>query len=166
MLKARIISLLAIGLICFQTAVAQKKTLPEVTISDMNGTKVNIADYAKNNKITVISFWALWCAPCKKELNNIKDMYADWQSEYGMELIALSIDDVRNTAKVKSYVNGQAWDYIVLLDKNQDTKRAMNFQTIPYTLLLDQNGEIVYSHSSYVEGDEFILEDEIKALLK
>lgn len=148
------------------TTVAQKRSLPDVTITDMNGQKVNIADYGKNNKITVISFWAIWCTPCKKELNNIKDMYADWQKEYNMELVALSIDDARNTAKVKSYANGQAWDYIVLLDKNQDLKRALNFQTIPYTLLVDQKGEIVYSHSSYVEGDEFILEDEIKALLK
>ena len=163
--KIGITLLLGILLLGIQNAAAQKR-LPEITVQDVNGAKVNIADYGRNNKITVISFWAIWCTPCKKELNNIKELYANWQEEYGVELIALSIDDARNSAKVKSYANGQAWDYIILLDKNQELKRSLNFQTIPYTLLINQAGEIVYQHSSYVEGDEYILEDEIKALVK
>ena len=83
-----------------------------------------------------------------------------------MELVAISIDDVRNTSKVKTYVDGQAWDYDVLLDTNEDLKRMMNFQTVPYTVLIDQRGKIVYTHSGYVEGDEDILEDYIKELIK
>ncbi len=156
--------LIACILMTINVSFAQK-TLPDVSLTTLKGKQVNIADYGKNGKITIISFWALWCTPCKKELNNIKDMYEDWQEEYGVELIALSIDDARNTAKVKSYVDGQLWEYIILLDKNQDLKRALNFQTIPYVLLIDKDGNIVYSHSSYVEGDEYILEDKIKKIL-
>jgi thiol-disulfide isomerase/thioredoxin len=143
-----------------------QKTIPDVNIANLKGQSVNVAEYARNGKITIISFWALWCTPCKKELNNIKDIYGDWVDDYDVELIALSIDDARNIARVKSYVDGQGWEYIILLDKNQDLKRALNFQTIPYTILLDQKGNIVYSHSAYVEGDEYVLEDEIKKLVK
>ena len=92
-------------------------------------------------------------------------MYEDWQDDYDMELVAISIDDVRNVSKVKTYVDGQAWDYDVLLDTNEDLKRMMNFQTVPYTVLVDQKGNIVYTHSGYVEGDEYILEDHIKELI-
>ena len=148
-----------------QTTLGQK-TLPDVTISDLQGKSVNIGDYSRNGKITIISFWALWCKPCIKELNNIKDLYEDWQDEYGVEIIALSIDDSRNLYRVKSHVDGSAWEYIVLIDKNQDMKRALNFQSIPYTLMTDREGNIVYAHSSYVEGDEYILEDEIKKYAK
>lgn len=165
MWKIGFMILLPAFLFGMQNVNAQKR-LPEITIQDINGGKVNIADYGRNNKITVITFWAIWCTPCKKELNNIQEIYQDWQEEYDMELIALSIDDARNTAKVKAYANGQAWDFIILLDKNQELKRSLNFQTIPYTLLIDQSGEIVYTHNSYVEGDEYVLEDEIKALVK
>jgi len=63
---------------------------------------------------------------------------------------------------VKTYANGQGWDFEVLLDPNQDLKRALNFQTIPYTILVDKNGNIVYRHTGYIEGDEYLLEEEIK----
>ncbi|MCB9256549.1 MAG: TlpA family protein disulfide reductase [Chitinophagales bacterium] len=140
------------------------KELPSLVLSDLQGKKVNVADYGKNGKITVISFWATWCSPCKKELNNISYMYEDWQDDYDMELVAISIDDMRNTSKVKTYVDGQAWDYDVLLDTNEDLKRMMNFQTVPFTVLVNQKGIIVYTHAGYVEGDEYILEEKIKAL--
>ncbi len=143
---------------------AGDKTLPDVTVKDLSNKSVNISDYGKNGKITVLSFWATWCSPCKKELNNIAELYEDWQDEYDMELVAVSIDDSRNASKVKTYINGQQWDYDVLLDPNSSLKRALNFQTVPYTLLIDSKGSIVYTHSGYVEGDEYILEDHIKEL--
>ena len=143
-----------------------KKELPSLVLNDIYGKKVDVADFGKNDKVTVLSFWATWCSPCKKELNNISYLYEDWQDDYNMELVAISIDDVRNISKVKTYVNGQAWDYEVLLDTNEDLKRMMNFQTVPYTVLIDQNGNFVYTHAGYVEGDEYILEEKIKALMK
>jgi len=143
---------------------ASSKELPNITLNNLEGKKINVADYGTNGKITVISFWATWCSPCKKELNNISYLYEDWQDDYDMELVAISIDDVRNVSKVKTYVNGQTWDYEVLLDTNEDLKRAMNFQTVPYTVLVNSKGEIVYTHAGYVEGDEYILEEKIKAL--
>lgn len=142
------------------------KELPSLVLNNLQGKKVNVADFGKNGKITVLSFWATWCSPCKKELNNISYMYEDWQDDYDMELIAISIDDVRNVSKVKTYIDGQAWDYEVLLDTNEDLKRMMNFQTVPFTVLVNQEGKIVYTHSGYVEGDEYILEEKIKALIK
>lgn len=141
-----------------------EKQLPSVEITDLNGSTVNIADYGKTGKITIINFWATWCGPCKLELNNIAELYPDWQDEFDVQLIAVSIDDSRNTAKVKTYINGHAWDYTVLLDANQDLKRALNFQAPPFTLLLDKEGTIVSTHTGYKEGDEFVLEDEIKEL--
>ena len=102
-----------IGFTLQYTASAQK-TLPDVTVAKINGEKVNIADYGKNGKITIISFWATWCKPCKQELSNISEMYDEWQSKYNAELLAISIDDSRNLAKVRSYVAGQDWEYIVL----------------------------------------------------
>ncbi len=145
----------------FAISVSAQNALPDVELTNIEGAKVNISDYAKNGKITVFSFWATWCSPCKKELNNIAEVYEDWQEEYDMELVAISIDDQRNASKIKPYVNGQAWEYEVLLDVNEDLKRYLNFQTVPYTFVLDQNGEVVYKHTGYVEGDEYILEDKL-----
>lgn len=147
-------------------AQSKGQQLPSIEIKDLSGNNVDISKYSKNNKMTVISFWATWCVPCKKELNNMAELYEEWVEEYDVELVAISIDDSRNTSKVKAYVDGQGWDFEVLLDANSDLKRALNFQTVPFTLLIDKSGSIVYRHTGYVEGDEYILEEEIVKFAK
>ena len=140
------------------------KTLPDVNIKNLEGKSVNIQDFAKNGKITVLSFWATWCHPCKRELDAIADLYPDWQEDYDMELVAITIDDARSMRKVKPMVETKGWEYIILSDSNEDLKRALNFQTVPMTLLLNQQGQIVYEHNSYSPGDEDELEEKIKKL--
>ena len=141
-------------------------TLPTLTLRDMNGKEVNVADLGKTGKITVLDFWATWCVPCKKELNNINEIYDDWKKKYNAVVIAVSIDDSRSITKVKPYADGQRWSYDILLDVNQDLKRQLNIQSVPFTLVLDQSGKIVYTHSGYTEGDENILEEGIAAMAK
>lgn len=143
-----------------------EKTLPAVTLTDINGQQVNVADYGKSGKVTVLSFWATWCVPCKKELTNIADLYDEWKEKYNLQIVAVSIDDSRSTTKVKPYVDGQRWDYDVLLDVNQDLKRGLNIQSVPFTVLVNDKGKVVYTHSGYIDGDEFVLEEEIQKLKK
>lgn len=157
--------LLLIGMLIWgmQNVFAQDK-LPSLELYDIDGNKINVATYGEDGKITIFNFWATWCTPCKKELNNIADLYEDWQKDYNVEIIAVSIDDSKTTANVKSYANGQSWEYTVLLDVNKDLQRMLNGQTVPFTVLTDQHGVIVDKHSGYVEGDEYILEDKLKEL--
>ncbi len=143
-----------------------EKTLPSVILTDINGKSVNVADYGKSGKITVFSFWATWCVPCKKELTNMADLYEEWKKKFNVQVVAVSIDDSRNSTKVKPMVEGQRWEYEVLLDVNQDLKRQMNIQSVPFTVVVDANGKIVYTHSGYVDGDEFILEEELEKIVK
>ncbi|MEM6965040.1 MAG: TlpA disulfide reductase family protein [Bacteroidota bacterium] len=152
--------------LCLSTSLLAQQNLPSVNVKNLKGQTINIQDFAKNGKITVISFWATWCSPCKKELDAIADVYEDWQDDYNMELVAVTIDNARAMAKVPGMVKSKKWDYIVLSDVKQELMRALNFQSVPQTFLVDQDGNIVYSHSGYVSGDEYELEDKIKALAK
>ena len=140
-------------------------SLPEITLKNIDGKDINLADYGTNEKITVISFWATWCKPCIKELKNLNVLLDDWIEDYNMELVAISLDDSRNAAKVKPTVNALNWDFDVLLDPNGELQRAMNVANPPVTFLVNQSGKIVYTHTGYVEGDEYDLEDHIKELI-
>ena len=152
--------------VLISTSLFAQKNLPDVSIKDLKGKTVNIQDFAKNGKITVISFWATWCSPCKKELDAMADLYPEWQEKYDVEVVAITIDNARALAKVPGMVKSKQWDYIILSDANQKLQRALNFQSVPQTFLLDQKGNIVFTHTGYVAGDEYELEDEIKALAK
>lgn len=151
-----------VGLMMYSQEETTYKKLPSVNIKTLDGQTFNTQDIYNEGKPILISFWALWCKPCKKEMDAYNENYEDWQDETGVKIYAVSIDDARSTAKVLPFVNGKAWEMEVLLDPNGDFKRAMNVNMIPHTFLLDGNGNVVYQHTSYYEG----LEDEIYEMVQ
>jgi peroxiredoxin len=138
--------------------------LPDVKLKDLNGKTVSTAAFSNNGKPIIISFWATWCKPCIQELMAIHENYPDWKAQTGVKLIAISIDDVRNSAKVAPFVKGKRWQYEVYLDENEEFKRAMNVANVPHTFLLDGKGKVVWQHNSYLPGDEDKLFAQVKKL--
>jgi len=154
-------SLMSTGLIM----AGEGDKIPAATVKRLDGTKVNSSTFSNDGKPIIISFWATWCKPCKKELDAIQENYEAWAKETGVKLIAISIDDVRSSGKVVTDVKTKGWDFEVYLDENQDFKRAMNVNNVPHTFIIDGNGKIVWSHNSYTEGDEEKLYENIKKLI-
>ena len=146
--------------------IAQMKNakLPSVSIKSLEGKTVNTATFENDGKPIVISFWATWCKPCSKELDAITEVYDDWQEETGVKVIAISIDDSRNAAKVAPFAYGKDWPFEIYIDANSDLKRALNVNAIPHTFLLNANKEIIWQHTSYLDGDEEELYEEILKL--
>ena len=153
------------GLLGFNTTEVVQ-TLPDVNLKTLDGKTVNIKEHVKQNKFTVLSFWATWCGPCKKELDALQDFYEDWQEEFNVELIAVTVDNARGLSKVKPMVNTKGWGFTVLSDGKQELQRGLNFQTIPQTFIVDSDGNVVYSHNGYNPGDEEELADKIESLSK
>lgn len=132
---------------------AQSK-LPNLSISNLNNQKINLNEtFNEKDKIYVFSFWATWCAPCIEELNAINEVYDEWKAEINLEVIAVSTDDSRTQKRVKPLLNGKGWNFQVLLDTNQDLKRALGIINIPYTIVV-KNGEIVHIQNGFSPGAE------------
>jgi peroxiredoxin len=138
------------------------KKLPNITISDLQGKPVSIVDAVGSEKVTVLSFWATWCSPCKRELDAVTELYPDWVEKYNMQLIAISIDNARMLTQVKPLVEEKGWEFRVLMDSKQELQHALEFQAIPQTFVIDKDGNIIYQHEGYTPGDEFELEKVIK----
>lgn len=138
------------------------RTIPSVNIKTLNGEVFNTSNIDNEGKPIVLSFFALWCKPCMKELTAIADVYEDWQEETGVKVVLISIDDARSMPNVKPTIDGNSWEYEAYLDPNGDFKRAMGVNLIPHVFLLDGKKQIVHQHTSYSEGSEFELFELIK----
>ena len=140
--------------------------LPKLTLRNIEGKSVRLDTLSNQGKPMIVSFFATWCKPCNRELQAINEVYADWQEETGVKLIAVSIDQAQNINKVKPLVDEHGWPYEVLLDPNGDFKRALGIQMIPYVIVCDGKGNIVYKHNGYTEGAEAELIEKVRELIK
>ena len=147
----------------FSQPVTHKK-LPNITIADLQGKPINIREFAANGKTTIISFWASWCAPCKRELDAISELYPVWTADYNTTLVAITIDNARTLTHVKPILEEKGWEFDILVDSKQELQQALNFQVVPQTFVIDSDGNIVYQHEGYAPGDEYELEKVIKNL--
>ncbi|WP_396155872.1 TlpA family protein disulfide reductase [Flavobacterium sp.] len=138
--------------------------LPDVSISNLEGKKISLkTDFSEKDKLYVYSFWATWCTPCINELDEINDLQKTWKKEVNFDVIAVSIDDSRTQKRVKPLTNGKEWEFIILLDSNQDLKRALTIVNVPYTIVV-KNNMIVHVQNGYVPGNELELFEKLKSL--
>ena len=157
--------LLTIALLISATAFAQ---VPSVTVENAKGEAVNTKSLLDEGIPMIVSFWSTSCKPCIRELDAIYDALPDWLDEADFRVVAVSTDDSRLLAKAKSFAEGRGWgeEYTLLFDKNQDFMRAMNVSVVPHVFVIDGKGKVVYSHTSYVPGNELELFEAIKKCAK
>lgn len=144
------------------TASAQ---LPKVLVKDIAGREVSTDTLSNAGRPFIIDFFATWCKPCNRELDAISEVYDEWVEETGVKLIAISIDQAHNINKVKPLVDNHGWEYDVLLDPNSDFKNSLGIVTIPYTMVVDGKGNIVYRHNGYADGAEEELIEKVRELV-
>ena len=126
---------------------AQK--IPSTSVKNKVGESVSFSSLIKQDTIYIISFWATWCKPCIRQLEEISETYIDLQRSFHLNLIAVSLDDSVSSPKVFLRAQRTGWTYEVVLDQNQDLAKALGVQNVPTVLIVNRNREIVYNHSGY-----------------
>lgn len=124
----------------------------------MSGKNINLGEY--RGKVVLLDFWASWCAPCKKEMPNVKKVYKEFRDK-GFEIIGISLDN--NEAMFKNYVRQQSITWPQVFDGKgwmSEIGRLYAVSAIPATFLLDRDGRIRHKN---LRGSE--LREAIEALL-
>ena len=157
-----LLSAILLCLTAFTTADGAK--IPSVNLKKADGTVINSNTFTNNGKPIILSFWATWCKPCKKELDAIALKYEAFQKETGVKLITVCVDDARTSARAIAELKTKGWLYESYLDEEKNLMKAMNINGVPYTALIDGNGNVVWTHDSYTDGDETALLENAKKL--
>lgn len=137
---------------------------PNFKLVNLDGKYVELNKETGNGPV-LLSFWATWCKPCLEEMVEFNKIYEQYKDK-GFSLLAISTDTEKSVAKVKPYVKSKGYNFPVLLDTNSEVARKYYAQQMPYTVLIDKNGNIVYSHLGYMKGDEQKVEKLISELLE
>ncbi len=135
---------------------------PNFSAPDLEGKKVELKTLLNDGPV-LISFWATYCKPCIKELDQLQKFYPEYKKK-GFEMLAVNVDGPRSVSRVKSKVKGLRWKFPVLFDTNKDLYRKYHVLGIPHTVLIDQKGNIRYTHTTYRSGDEKVIKEKIDKL--
>ena len=125
---------------------------PNFKLEDLDGNTVELNSELGDGPV-LLSFWATWCKPCLEELNEYKKIYGEYKDK-GFKMYAISTDDEKTVAKVKPFVKSKNYEFPILLDTNSDVARLYYAKPVPYSVILDKKGFIIYSHLGYMKGDE------------
>lgn len=152
---------LACSLGIFLGLAAVAGPVPDFSLKRTDGSTFRLRDHL-GKQVILVDFWATWCGPCTKllkKLQELKDKYPD------VLVVAISIDDSGSQAKVAQYIHGRGYTFTVLLDPDTAVCRMFNPQAgIPFTFLVDKKGELAYTHTGYLPGQEKELAERLEAL--
>lgn len=118
----------------------QGKSYTQFNVVDEKGKSTPSAKIVKGKRYMLIDFWASWCAPCRKEIPNLKECYADFAGK-GLEIISISID--RSDAAWKKALQEEKLPWPNGIDR-EGIADAYKVRAIPAMFLVDVNtGKIV-----------------------
>ena len=137
--------------------------LPDLSVKLLDGKQVRLSVLLEEGPL-LVSFWATWCAPCKKEMIFLEEFHQKY-SENSFRVLAISTDSPKSMSKVKSYIRAKKHTFLVGIDPNQDIAKKMNALLMPTTLILNKEQKVSWFHQGFIPGDEKEIEAQIRAVL-
>ena len=137
--------------------------LPDLSIKLLDGKQVRLSVLLEEGPL-LVSFWATWCAPCKKEMIFLEKFHQKY-NENSFRVLAISTDSPKSMSKVKSYIRAKKHTFLVGIDPNQEIAKKMNALLMPTTLILNKDRKVSWYHQGFIPGDEKEIEAQIRAVL-
>jgi len=139
-------------------------SITDFALKDVNGKTHALSDYL-GKKVILISFWATWCEPCKKEMVQLNKLWKQYKDQ-DLLVISISMDEPESQGDVAPYIKQRGYEYPVLIDAEGAVTNQMNpRRAAPFTLIIDKSQNIVWEHESYIPGDEKKIEEAIVKII-
>ena len=115
---------------------------PDISLPNPEGKILQLSSL--KGKVVLIDFWASWCGPCRRENPNVVALYTKYKDK-GFTVFSVSLDNDKEAWKRAIKSDGLVWPYHVsdLKEWSSPLVQLYKFEGIPFTVLLDKNGNIV-----------------------
>ena len=115
----------------------EKVLVPDFTVYDSEGNEVHLSDFT--GKPVVLNFWASWCGPCKMEMPDFDDAYAEQGED--VHFLMVNMTSGRETLEsATSFIEEQGYSFPVYYDTDADAAMAYGVYSLPTTLFIDADG--------------------------
>ena len=147
-----------------QPLAAQSARAGPMTFEELDGSVSTLAEYLRQGPV-YLTFWALWCEPCKQEIRALQGIVRK-HADKPFTVLAVNQDAPKSMARVRAYVKSQGYTFPVILDPNAQIFQAFNGQEMPFSVLIDRDGRVVSWRTGYLPGDDREIEEAILTLLR
>lgn len=132
---------------------AQQFYAANENLKTLDGAVVQLKDVLSSEG-TILIFWTINNTQSCSNIENLQESWIEHVKSYGVNLVAICVDNPGNWAMVKPFVSGKGWEFETYIDSNGNVKRTLGVTVTPYTILLDGNQEIKCRYPGYCTGDE------------
>jgi peroxiredoxin len=151
-------------LLCFTWTGSLASTVgekaPDFRLPQLTGEEVELASF--HGKVTLVNFWASWCAPCRDELPALQKIYDKYRGR-SFEIVGINLDKKQQNARTS--VKRYGLNFTVLHDPNSTVVRLYKGQAMPCSYLLDQDGVIREVFNGFSAKKQIQMEKAIEQLL-
>ncbi len=142
-------------------ALEPDQPVPDFTLKSMAGENLRLEEL--RGQVVLINFWASWCGPCRQEMPILQKIHQRYES-LGFTVLGVNVDEVPE--KAQRIADRISIDFPLLLDTDQSVSKAYDVNAMPYTVLVDRDGQARFVHRGYKPGDEAHYINKLKPLLR
>jgi peroxiredoxin len=148
-----IIITLSLIIISLSTFAAESLNLKSVKmynaeVVNTNNQAVLLKDITSAEKTTIFAFFAEWCAPCQKELDSL-NANLDSLNAAGVEVVAVALGSKGKMDKINITIKEKGWKMKFLYDSENEGQNIYRITTLPYVMVVNKTGKIVYDNNGF-----------------
>lgn len=142
-----LVILVAVAMSCRDSESTASKAV-DVELVTMDGESTSIGG-AMSGRPVLISLWAVWCQPCRRELPELQRIA---NSDAEVDVLAINIGD--DPRRIALYFAEMSLTLPVVIDEMGDLLTALDVATVPATVLFSPSGEILWRHLGAVSANQ------------